>query len=269
MSALAPNHRQNRSGWVIESNTSSGVALITTEACNSFDVKSHLGASAHGLAYQIVRQVGDRQRLRMSAARHGHRQCRPASPRNSVAGRSGLSVTSVPPLSSASSNCTVDSSTVDGPGEPDSALVRACSTRWCGSGAVRRETAPELAELAGQVDFGVLGQPYAQLLSPGRSVPRTRPSGRAGTTARKRRVRLGHRDLLRVAGDGQAERVAVRAAVAGEQVLQRLAAGRRGTPCAAPGAPGMSPDTPIEGRSGRVRSSAATSAWTPSIRSTR
>ena len=46
MSTLAPNHRRNCSGWVIESNTSSGAASITTEARSSVDVKSHLGVSS-------------------------------------------------------------------------------------------------------------------------------------------------------------------------------------------------------------------------------
>src|SRR5215208_8428909 len=46
MSTLAPNHLRNSSGWIIESNTSSGAASITTEARNSADVKSHLGVSS-------------------------------------------------------------------------------------------------------------------------------------------------------------------------------------------------------------------------------
>ena len=72
----------------------------------------------------------------------------------------------------------------------------------------------------------------------------------------------------RVAGEGQAERAALGAAVAGEQVLQQVLqlVEERG-PLLGPDP--MSPDTPIEGRSGRERSSAATSACTSSIRSSR
>src|SRR5215471_15899881 len=46
--------------------------------------------------------------------------------------------------------------------------------------------------------------------------------GGAGTTARKRRSGSVIGISLRIAGDGQAERVALGTAVAGEQVLQRL-----------------------------------------------
>src|SRR5262249_58866327 len=50
----------------------------------------------------------------------------------------------------------------------------------------------------------------------------TRTLGGAGRTARRRRSGSIIGISLRIAGDGQAERVALGTAVAGEQVLQRL-----------------------------------------------
>ena len=46
MSTLAPNHLRNWSGWIIESNTFSGAASMTTDARSSLDVKSHMGVSS-------------------------------------------------------------------------------------------------------------------------------------------------------------------------------------------------------------------------------
>src|SRR5215813_1082598 len=129
-----------------------------------------------------------------------------------------LSVTSVPSSSSASSNCTVDStpSTVQA-----NRMVRSstCSTRWCGS-APSGGNRPQNSYLRG-------GSPSACSASHTRSAAVSVSAsyttfGGAGTTARRRRSGSVIGISLRIAGDGQAERVALGTAVAGEQVLQRL-----------------------------------------------
>src|SRR6201989_2159940 len=129
-----------------------------------------------------------------------------------------LSVTSVPPSSSASSNCTVDStpSTVQA-----NRIVRSstCSTRWCGlapSGVKR----PQNSYLPGR---STSAYSASQTRSAAGSVSASYTTfGGAGTTARRRRSGSVIGISLRIAGDGQAERVPLGAAVAGEQVLQRL-----------------------------------------------
>src|SRR5215472_3628920 len=214
MSTLAPNHRWNCSGWVIESNTASGAASITTEARNWFDVKSHLGVSSRPA----------RKSARLAIASDQNVCSAPRAPTVSAStsakvGRSlWLSVTSVPPSSSASSNSTVDStpSTVQA-----NRMVRSstCSTRWCGSApsGVKR---PQNSYLPGSSTSACSA---SQTRSAAGSVSASYTTfGRAGTTARRRRSGSVIGVSFGIAGDGQAERVALGTAVPGEQVLQRL-----------------------------------------------
>src|SRR5246127_3234914 len=129
-----------------------------------------------------------------------------------------LSVTSVPSSSSASSNCAVDStpSTVQA-----NRMVRSstCSTRCCGwapSGVKR----PQNSYLPGRSTSACSA---SQTRSAAGSVSASYTTfGGAGTTARKRRSGSVIEISLRIAGEGQAERVALGTAVSGEQVLQRL-----------------------------------------------
>src|ERR1700759_684839 len=129
-----------------------------------------------------------------------------------------LSVTSVPSSSSASSNCPVDStpSTVQA-----NRMVRSstCSTRWCGSApsGVKR---PQNSYVPGRSTWACSA---SQTRSAAGSVSASYTTfGGAGTTALRRRSGPGIGISLRIAGDGQAERVALGTAVPGEQVLQRL-----------------------------------------------
>src|SRR5690348_11777477 len=129
-----------------------------------------------------------------------------------------LSVTSVPSSSSASSNSTVDStpSTVQA-----NRMVRpsTCSTRWCGSApsGVKR---PQNSYVPGRSTWACSA---SQTRSAAGSVSASYTTfGGAGTTARRRRSGSVIGVSLRIAGDGQAERVALGTAVPGEQVLQRL-----------------------------------------------
>src|SRR4030095_8258399 len=129
-----------------------------------------------------------------------------------------LSVTSVPSSSSATSNCVVVStpSTVQA-----NRIVRSstCSTRWCGlapSGVKR----PQNSYLPGRSTSACSA---SHTRSAAGSVSASYATfGGAGTPARKRRSASVTGISLRIAGDGQAERVALGTAVAGEQVLQRL-----------------------------------------------
>src|SRR6185503_18109553 len=129
-----------------------------------------------------------------------------------------LSVTSVPSSSSASSNSTVDStpSTVQA-----NRTVRSstCSTRWCGSApsGVKR---PQNSYFPGR-STSACSASQTRSATGSVSASYTTFSG-AGTTALRRRSGSVIGISLRVAGDGQPERVAVGTAVAGEQVLQRL-----------------------------------------------
>src|SRR6185437_10154755 len=129
-----------------------------------------------------------------------------------------LNVTSVPSSSSASSNCTVDStpSTVQA-----NRMVRSstCSTRWCGSApsGVKR---PQNGYGPGR-STSACSASHTRSAAGSVSASYTTLGG-AGTTARKRRSGSVIGISLRIAGDGQAERVALGSAVAGEQVLQRL-----------------------------------------------
>src|SRR6478735_7569250 len=129
-----------------------------------------------------------------------------------------LSVTSVPSSSSATSNCTVDStpSTVQA-----NRIVRSstCSTRWCGSApsGVKR---PQNSYLPGKATSACSAS-HARSAAGSVSASYTTFGG-AGTTALRRRSGSVIVISLRIAGDGQAERVALGTAVAGEQVLQRL-----------------------------------------------
>src|SRR5215472_8382995 len=214
MSTLAPNHRWNCSGWVIESNTASGAASITTEARNWFDVKSHLGVSSRPA----------RKSARLAIASDQNVCSAPRAPALSAStsaklGRSlWLSVTSVPSSSSATSNCTVVStpSTVQA-----NRMVRSstCSTRWCGSApsGVKR---PQNSYLPGN-STSACSASHTRSAAGSVSASYT-TFGRAGTTARKRRSGSVIGISLRIAGDGQAERIALGTAIAGEQVLQRL-----------------------------------------------
>src|SRR6478672_547591 len=129
-----------------------------------------------------------------------------------------LSVTSVPSSSSASSSCTVVStpSTVQA---NRSVRSSACSTRWCGSApsGVKR---PQNAYVPGR-STSACSASHTRSAAGSVSASYTTFGG-AGTTARKRRSGSVIGISLRIAGDGQAERVAFGTAVAGEQVLQRL-----------------------------------------------
>src|SRR5436305_11223335 len=214
MSTLAPNHLRNTSGWIIESNTASGAAATTSDAGSSRDVKSHFGVSARPARWSA----------RFAIARDQNVCSAPRAPAVSAStsaklGRSlWLNVTSVPPSSSASSICVVVST-------PSSVqanrMVRssACSTRWCGSApsGVKR---PQNSYLPGRSTSACSAS------STRRAAGSVRASyvtfNGAGTTARRRRSGSVIGISLRVAGDGQAERVAFGAAVAGEQVPQRL-----------------------------------------------
>src|SRR5690348_276020 len=129
-----------------------------------------------------------------------------------------LSVTSVPPSSSASSICTVapTPSTVQA-----NRMVRSstCSTRWCGlapSGVKR----PQNSYLPGR-STSACSASHTRSAAGSVSASYVTFNG-AGTTACRRRSGSVIGISLRVAGDGQAERVAFGTAVAGEQVLQRL-----------------------------------------------
>src|SRR5690348_10231336 len=129
-----------------------------------------------------------------------------------------LSVTSVPSSSSANSNSTVDStpSTVQA-----NRMVRSstCSTRCRGSApsGVKR---PQNSYVPGRSTWACSA---SQTRSAAGSVSASYTTfGGAGTTALRRRSGSVIGISLRIAGDGQAERVALGAAVAGEQVLQRL-----------------------------------------------
>src|SRR6478752_6598770 len=129
-----------------------------------------------------------------------------------------LSVTSVPPSSSANSNCTVVSTTST---VQANRMVRSstCSTRWCGlapSGVKR----PQNSYLPGR-STSACSASHTRSAAGSVSASYTTFGG-AETTARKRRSGSVIGISLRIAGDGQAERVALGTAVAGEQVLQRL-----------------------------------------------
>src|SRR6201993_3608491 len=129
-----------------------------------------------------------------------------------------VSVTSVPSSSSASSKPTVDStpSTVQA-----NRIVRSstCSTRWRGSApsGVKR---PQNAYLPGR-STSACSASHTRSAAGSVSASYT-TFGEAGTAARKRRSGSVIGISLRIAGDGQAERVALGTAVAGEQILQRL-----------------------------------------------
>src|SRR5436305_2733117 len=218
MSTLAPNHLRNTSGWIIESNTASGAASTTSDACSSLDVKSHFGVSSRPARWSARFAIARDQNV-CSAPRA------PAVAASTSAklGRSlWLNVTSVPPSSSASSICVVVST-------PSSVqanrMVRssACSTRWCGSApsGVKR---PQNSYLPGRSTSACSASPRRSAAG---SVSASYVTfNGAGTTARRRRSNSVSGSVigisLRIAGDGQAERVAVGTAVAGEQVLQRL-----------------------------------------------
>src|SRR5262245_66453819 len=92
-----------------------------------------------------------------------------------------------------------------------------CSTRWCGSApsGVKR---PQNSYLPGNSTSACSA---SQTRSAAGSVNASYTIlGGAGTTARRRRSGSIIGISLRVAGDGQTERVALGTAVAGEQVLQ-------------------------------------------------
>src|SRR6266540_7512613 len=94
-----------------------------------------------------------------------------------------------------------------------------CSTRWCGSApsGVKR---PQNSYLPGRSTSACSA---SQTRSAAGSVSASYVTfNGAGTTARRRRSGSVIGISLRVAGDGQSERVAFGTAVAGEQVLQRL-----------------------------------------------
>src|SRR5262245_1669982 len=93
-----------------------------------------------------------------------------------------------------------------------------CSTRWCGSApsGVKR---PQNSYLPGNSTSACSA---SQTRSAAGSVSASYAVlGGAGTTARRRRSGSFIGISLRIAGDGQTERVALGTAVAGEQVLQR------------------------------------------------
>src|SRR5258707_8753329 len=94
-----------------------------------------------------------------------------------------------------------------------------CSPRWCGlapSGVKR----PQNSYVPGRSTSACSA---SQTRSAAESVSASYTTfGGAGTTARRRRSGSFIGISLRIAGDGQAERVALGTAVAGEQVLQRL-----------------------------------------------
>src|SRR5438552_3845726 len=94
-----------------------------------------------------------------------------------------------------------------------------CSTRWCGSApsGVKR---PQNSYLPGR-STSACSASHTRSAAGSVSASYTTFGG-AGTTARKRRSGSVIGISLRIAGDGQAERVALGTAVAGEQVLQRL-----------------------------------------------
>src|SRR5690349_792213 len=187
---------------------------MTTDARSSVDVKSAFGVTSRP----------DRWSTRLATASDQNVCSAPRAPAVSAStssklGRSlWLSVTSVPPSSSASSNCTVDStpSTVQA-----NRMVRSstCSTRWCGlapSGVKR----PQNSYLPGR-STSACSASHTRSAAGSVSASYT-TFGVAGTTARKRRSGSVIGISLRIAGDGQAKRVALGTAVAGEQVLQRL-----------------------------------------------
>src|SRR3954453_12588102 len=214
MSTLAPSHLRNTSGWIIESNTSSGAASMTTDACSSLAVKSHLGVSSRPARKSARLAIASDQNV-CSAPRA------PAVPASTSAklGRSlWVSVASVPSWSSASSKPTSDStpSTVQA-----NRMVRSstCSTRWCGSApsGVKR---PQNSYLPGR-STSACSASHTRSAAGSVSASYTTFGG-AGTTARRRRSGSVIGISLRIAGDGQAERVALGTAVAGEQALERL-----------------------------------------------
>src|SRR5262245_11821313 len=93
-----------------------------------------------------------------------------------------------------------------------------CNTRWCGSApsGVKR---PQNSYLPGSATSACSA---SQTRSAAGSVSASYTVlGAAGTTARRRRSGSFIGISLRVAGDGQSNRVALSTAVAGEQVLQR------------------------------------------------
>src|SRR5690349_8835142 len=187
---------------------------MTTDARSSVDVKSAFGVTSRP----------DRWSTRLATASDQNVCSAPRAPALSAStsaklGRSlWLSVTSVPPSSSASSNCAVVStpSTVQA-----NRMVRwsTCSTRWCGSApsGVKR---PQNSYLPGRSTSACSA---SQTRSATGSVSASYATfNGAGTTARRRRSGSVIGISLRIACDGQAERVAFGTAVAGEQVLQRL-----------------------------------------------
>src|SRR5690349_162564 len=187
---------------------------MTTDARSSVDVKSAFGVTSRP----------DRWSTRLATASDQNVCSAPRAPAVSAStssklGRSlWLSVTSVPPSSSASSNCTVDStpSTVQA-----NRMVRSstCSTRWCGlapSGVKR----PQNSYLPGR-STSACSASHTRSAAGSVSASYTTFGG-AGTTARRRRSGSVIGISLRIAGDGQAERVALGTAIAGEQVPQRL-----------------------------------------------
>src|SRR5215831_15464053 len=94
-----------------------------------------------------------------------------------------------------------------------------CSTRWCGS-APSGVYRPQNSYLPGNSTSACSA---SQTRSAAGSVNASYTTfGRAGTTARRRRSGSVIGISFRIAGDGQAERVALGTAVAGEQALQRL-----------------------------------------------
>src|SRR5262249_19241378 len=134
-------------------------------------------------------------------------------------GRSAwLSVTTVPSSSSASSTCTVDSTP---PTVQANRMVRSstCSTRWCGSApsGVKR---PQKSYLPGR-STSACSASHTRSAAGSVSASYTTFGG-AGRPARKRGPGSVIGISLRIAGAGQGERVPAGAAVAGEQVLQRL-----------------------------------------------
>src|SRR5690242_17516323 len=94
-----------------------------------------------------------------------------------------------------------------------------CSTRWCGSApsGVKR---PQNSYVPGR-STSACSASHTRSAAGSVSASYT-TLGVAGTTALKRRSGSVIVISLRIAGDGQAERVALGTAVAGEQVLQRL-----------------------------------------------
>src|SRR5690349_15357740 len=186
---------------------------MTTDARSSVDVKSAFGVTSRP----------DRWSTRLATASDQNVCSAPRAPALSAStsaklGRSlWLSVTSVPPSSSASSNCTVDSTP-----SPVQANRRerssTCSTRWCGwapSGVKR----PQNSYLPGR-STSACSASHTRSAAGSVSASYTTFGG-AGTTARKRRSGSVIGISLGIAGNGQAERVALGTAVAGEQVLQR------------------------------------------------